>query len=189
MADARTEVPGFAVASRLRLLTPGVGRAAPSRAMPSVTSSARGAWACLDRRERLHEAQRLRVRDQRGGGRGGDLRPAPGTPASSVITGTSSALAIRTSRPEPTRFTPFSYFCTCWNVMPIASARSRLRHLSHQPVDADVVADDRVIGVGPALGHGSSCAGTAQCDSVGARGGNLRATNESAASVLKPNIH
>ena len=41
---------------------------------------------------------------------------APGTPRSSVITGTSSALAIRTSRPEPTRFTPFSYFCTCWNV-------------------------------------------------------------------------
>src|SRR3954469_17340574 len=33
-------------------------------------------------------------------------------------TGTSSASPTRTRRPAPTRFTPFSYFWTCWNVTP-----------------------------------------------------------------------
>src|SRR4029077_8356776 len=53
-------------------------------------------------------------------------------------TGTSSASPTRTSRPAPTRFTPFSYFCTCWNVtpsrlpssvcdMPWAMRRARMR--------------------------------------------------------------
>ena len=53
-------------------------------------------------------------------------------------TGTSSASPTRTSRPAPTRFTPFSYFCTCWNVtpsrlpssvcdMPLAIRRARMR--------------------------------------------------------------
>src|SRR2546421_7090691 len=51
---------------------------------------------------------------------------------------------------------------------------------------SDVVADHRVIGVGPALGHGPSCAGKAQCDSVVALANLACATNESAASVLKP---
>src|SRR5436309_5287057 len=53
-------------------------------------------------------------------------------------TGTSSDVAMRTSRPAPTRFTPFSYFCTCWKVtpsrlpssvcdMPLAMRRARIR--------------------------------------------------------------
>ncbi len=37
---------------------------------------------------------------------------------------TPSASAICSSRPAPTRFTPFSYFCTCWNVTPSRSANS-----------------------------------------------------------------
>src|SRR5436853_7924788 len=53
-------------------------------------------------------------------------------------TGTSSASPTRTRRPAPTRFTPFSYFCTCWKVtpsmlpssvcdMPLAMRRARMR--------------------------------------------------------------
>src|SRR5882762_8856544 len=53
-------------------------------------------------------------------------------------TGASRASATRTRRPAPTRLTPFSYFCTCWNVtprrfpksvcdMPLAMRRARMR--------------------------------------------------------------
>ena len=34
-----------------------------------------------------------------------------------------SMSAICCSRPAETRFVPFSYFCTCWNVSPMPSAR------------------------------------------------------------------
>ena len=48
--------------------------------------------------------------------------------------GTSSASEMRCSRPAPMRFTPFSYFCTCWNVTPIRSASSvwERRHSSRR---------------------------------------------------------
>src|ERR1700730_8616207 len=36
-----------------------------------------------------------------------------------VLTDTLSTSAIRVRRPAPTRLTPFSYFCTCWNETPI----------------------------------------------------------------------
>ena len=32
---------------------------------------------------------------------------------------------------ELTRFVPFSYFWTCWNVMPSAVAEPRLAHVQH----------------------------------------------------------
>src|SRR5215208_5744349 len=44
------------------------------------------------------------------------------SPAISWLTGTCSADAICVRRLAPTRFTPFSYFCTCWNVTPNWSA-------------------------------------------------------------------
>ena len=47
----------------------------------------------------------------------------PALPKKNEI-GTSSASEIRCSRPAPMRFTPFSYFCTCWKVTPIRSASS-----------------------------------------------------------------
>jgi hypothetical protein len=37
-------------------------------------------------------------------------------------TGTSSTRARSNSRLEPMRLAPRSYFCTCWNVSPMASA-------------------------------------------------------------------
>jgi hypothetical protein len=76
----------------------------------------------VDLRKRLNEPQRMRVSKQgeRRGRRA--LRSAGATSCSSVITGTSSTAAMRTSRPAPTRLVPFSYFCTWWNVMPIPSA-------------------------------------------------------------------
>ena len=39
------------------------------------------------------------------------------------VGGTSRASAIRVSWPVEIRFVPFSYFCTCWNVTPMRSAR------------------------------------------------------------------
>src|SRR3954468_20799380 len=39
-------------------------------------------------------------------------------PLKNVLTDTPRTSAILVNRPAPTRFTPFSYFCTCWNVTP-----------------------------------------------------------------------
>jgi hypothetical protein len=48
---------------------------------------------------------------------------------------------MRVSRPAPTRLTPPSYFCTCWNVTPSRFGELRLRHAFGVAMDADVVAD------------------------------------------------
>jgi hypothetical protein len=48
----------------------------------------------------------------------------PGAPSKKNEIGTWSVSAIFANLPAPTRFTPFSYFWTCWNVTPSALARS-----------------------------------------------------------------
>jgi len=48
----------------------------------------------------------------------------PVAPSHKNTIGTPSLSAILDSRPGLTRFTPFSYFCSCWNVTSIALARS-----------------------------------------------------------------
>ena len=57
---------------------------------------------------------------------------------------------MRISRAAPTRFTPFSYFCTCWNEMPIPLAEAGLRHAAREAMEADVAADHGVAGLRPA---------------------------------------
>ena len=49
--------------------------------------------------------------------------------------------AIFCSRPAETRFDPFSYFCTCWNVSPIPSARPGLGQAALQPQRANLASD------------------------------------------------
>src|SRR3954467_14455202 len=67
----------------------------------------------------------------------------PGAPPKKKESGTSSASEIRCRRPAPMRFTPFSYFCTCWKVTPMRSAssvcdrrHSRRRERTRRPTSA-----------------------------------------------------
>src|SRR5450631_1461344 len=54
--------------------------------------------------------------------------PLPGdasiVPLKRAPMGTPNIPAIWGRRPAPTRFVPFSYFCTCWNETPSRLARS-----------------------------------------------------------------
>jgi hypothetical protein len=47
-----------------------------------------------------------------------------------------------------------------------ALGERRLRQAPREALQADVMADHRIIGIGPAHGHAASCARAAQCDSV-----------------------
>ena len=67
--------------------------------------------------------------------------------------GTSRASEMRCSRPAPMRFTPFSYFCTCWKVTPIRSANSVCDRPALQPPRTDTTADFRIAEVGSSGSH------------------------------------
>ena len=63
-------------------------------------------------------------------------------------TGTCRVWQTRCKRPALIRFVPFSYFWTCWNVMPSAVAQRRLAHLQHHSAHAHATADMLVYGIG-----------------------------------------
>jgi hypothetical protein len=56
-------------------------------------------------------------------------------------------------RPAPMRLVPFSYFWTCWNVSPSASATSGLAHVKHQSPHSHAAADMLVRWIKSSPGH------------------------------------
>ena len=68
-----------------------------------------------ERRKSLQQAERMRVRDERERRHAAMLGDPFDMVVSSkkVLTGILRPRAICVRRPAPTRFIPFSYFCTC----------------------------------------------------------------------------
>ena len=59
--------------------------------------------------------------------------------------------AMRWSRPADTRLVPFSYFCTCWNVNPMPSARLDCDRPRSNLNARNLASDFHILGTGATL--------------------------------------